>query len=170
MTDPDDLQPPANAAGWSDPSLPDPGRTDRAPAVAGSSSPIPFEDLEAPLPVGAAPPLAARALAFVGVLVGGLLGGLIGYGTADLMADGVLWSVLGLLVGALAGATGVGIVSGLTLRAMSEWQATAHPEAEAGRGSRRRPGRGPTDSQGYELRPHLGRRPTGRADGGSDGS
>ncbi|MEM9131074.1 MAG: hypothetical protein AAGE88_01940 [Actinomycetota bacterium] len=94
-----------------------------------SRSPLPFDGLEAPLPTSAAPPAPARWLAFVAILVGGLLGGLIGYGTADIMFDSPVTAAIGGLIGALGCAVGVGIVAGLTLRAMAEWKSVAHPEA-----------------------------------------
>jgi hypothetical protein len=57
---------------------------------------------------------------------------MIGYGTGDLLGDGSsLWTGVGAVAGAAAGAVGVGIVAGLTLRAMSEWRAIEHPEAAA---------------------------------------
>jgi len=125
-------------------------------------SPVPFQDLRIPTPSRAAPPLGARVAAFGGILVGGLLGGLIGYGTADLMSGGsAAWAVVGLLVGALGGAVGVGIVAGLTLRAMNEWKATVHPEDTRTPGRRRstnRPGTGGADDY-FKLRPHLGGTP-----------
>ncbi|MEM8926011.1 MAG: hypothetical protein AAGD35_21100 [Actinomycetota bacterium] len=107
----------------------------RAVEAATSSSPLPFHDLDAPLPTPAAPPAAARWLAFAAILVAGLLGGLIGYGTADLMAGSSVVAALGGLIGAVVCAGGVGIVAGLTLRAMGEWEAVKHPEA--GNGGRR---------------------------------
>lgn len=61
----------------------------------------------------------------------GLLGGLIGYGTSDLLSDVDLWIGLGTMAGAAIGAIGVGIMSALTLRAMSEWKATQHPEGQS---------------------------------------
>lgn len=91
---------------------------------------LPFDDLVAPAPLSAAPPEPARWLAFVGVIVGGLLGGLIGYGVADLLSTGSVWPAVGGLIGALIGAVGVGVVSALTLRAMGEWRAVKHPEAD----------------------------------------
>ncbi|MEM7339117.1 MAG: hypothetical protein AAF467_10745 [Actinomycetota bacterium] len=98
------------------------------PAI--SASPLPFEDLDAPLPAAAEPPPSARWLAFGSILVGGLLGALIGYGTGDLMGGTSLWAAIGALIGAAICAVGVGIVANLTLRAMNEWQAVRHPEAE----------------------------------------
>ena len=90
---------------------------------------LPFQDLRVPLPVSAAPPEGARWLAFAGVLIGGLLGGLIGYGVGELLGGGSIWAATGALLGALIGASGVGVVSALTLRAMSEWRTVEHPEA-----------------------------------------
>jgi len=102
------------------------------PKTSGSSSPIPFEDLEIPLPANAAPPAAARWLSFGSILLGGLLSGLIGYGTIDVMFDSPVGAAVGGLVGALIGAVGVGVVASLTLRAMNEWTLTNHPEAKSG--------------------------------------
>lgn len=117
-------------------------------AIAGmADSPLPFVDLRQPQPIPAPPPGGARWLAFASVLVGGLLGGMIGYGTADLLAGGI-WAAAGALVGGVIGAVGVGVVAGLALRAMNEWSAVHHPEAEdgprssrAGRRQAARPGR-----------------------------
>lgn len=93
-------------------------------------TPLLYTDLEAPPPADPTPPAAARWLAFGSILVGGLLGGLIGYGTADLMVDSSLVVAIGGLIGAIAGAVGVGVVAGLTLRAMNEWNSIEHPESE----------------------------------------
>lgn len=75
-------------------------------------------------PLSAIPPVAARAIAFVVILLGGLAGGLIGYALVDLQCDGdcTVWKGVGLLVGALACAGGMAIVSVLALRAMGEWR------------------------------------------------
>jgi hypothetical protein len=101
-------------------------------AASSRSDPILFSDLDAPRPAAAAPPQGARWLAFASILVAGLLSGMIGYGTGDLLGDGSsLWTGVGAVAGAAAGAVGVGIVAGLTLRAMSEWRAIEHPEAAA---------------------------------------
>ena len=97
----------------------------------------------------ALPSRAARALAFVAIVVGGLCGGLIGWSVTDLQCgdhsaadlpiersattttvvaapgDGdrcTTWSAGGALVGAVGGAGGVGVVSVLVLRAMGEWR------------------------------------------------
>ena len=84
----------------------------------------------------ALPPVAARVLAFVAILVGGLCGGLIGWSVTDLQCgpphpDGVTvaaprdcttWDGLGALGGAVVGAGGTGVVAVLVLRAMAEWR------------------------------------------------
>lgn len=100
----------------------------------------------------ALPSVAARALAFVAILLGGLCGGLIGYAVTDLQCgtpeaavqlDGEgrpvrgaaiperdaddaagcrTLAAVGGLVGAAVGAGGVAIVSVLVLRAMAEWR------------------------------------------------
>ncbi|MCH1512158.1 MAG: hypothetical protein L7S58_01145 [Acidimicrobiales bacterium] len=65
-----------------------------------------------------------RVFAFVSILVGGLCGGLIGYAFTDLQCSGDCSNLLGLsaLIGAIIGAVGVGVVSILVLRAMTEWR------------------------------------------------
>jgi hypothetical protein len=83
----------------------------------------------------ALPPVAARALAFVAILVGGLCGGLIGWSVTDLQCgpphdkgvatahrDCATWDGVGAVVGAGVGAGGTGVVSVLVLRAMAEWR------------------------------------------------
>jgi hypothetical protein len=112
----------------------DPAGAGRIEARSGGADPIPFADLRAPAAVPAEPPAPARWLAFTSNLVGGLLGGMIGYGTGDLLTGSTVWAGLGTLTGALIGAVGVGIVAGLALRAMNEWQAARHPEATTGLG------------------------------------
>jgi hypothetical protein len=112
----------------------DPAGAGRIEARSGGADPISFADLRAPAAVPAEPPAPARWLAFTSILVGGLLGGMIGYGTGDLLTGSTVWAGLGTLTGALIGAVGVGIVAGLALRAMNEWQAARHPEATTGLG------------------------------------
>jgi hypothetical protein len=70
------------------------------------------------------PSRGAYVLAFVSVVIAGAFGGIIGYGLVDIGCDGDcgLAVIAGLVVGALIGAVGVGVVSVLVLRAMSEWQ------------------------------------------------
>lgn len=100
----------------------------------------------------ALPSVAARALAFVAIVLGGLCGGLIGYAVTDLQCglpettveldaegrpvDGAAvperdpddaagcrtLAAVGGLVGAVVGAGGVAVVSVLVLRAMAEWR------------------------------------------------
>ena len=75
-------------------------------------------------PLSAIPPVVARVIAFVVILLGGLAGGLIGYALVDLQCDGdcTVWKGAGLLVGAVSCAAGMAIVAVLALRAMGEWQ------------------------------------------------
>jgi hypothetical protein len=82
----------------------------------GEPSPAPVES--------AAPPLAARLLAFGAILVAGACGGLIGYAVTDLQCSGDCGTpaALGALVGAAVAAFGVAVVAVLVLRAMGEWR------------------------------------------------
>ncbi|MFT5201065.1 MAG: putative lipid-binding transport protein (Tim44 family) [Candidatus Aldehydirespiratoraceae bacterium] len=79
-------------------------------------------------PVGsstAAPPLIARVLAVLAILVGGLCGGLIGFAVTDISCtDGCTGtaSIAG-LASAIGCAVGVAVVAVLALRAMAEWNA-----------------------------------------------
>jgi len=75
-------------------------------------------------PLSAIPPVTARVIAFVVILLGGLAGGLIGFALVDLQCDGNCGVPrgIGLLVGAVACAAGLAIVSILALRAMGEWR------------------------------------------------
>jgi hypothetical protein len=75
-------------------------------------------------PLSALPPVAARAIAFVIILLGGLAGGLIGYALVDLQCEGdcTVAKGVGLLVGAVGCAAGLAIVAILALRAMGEWR------------------------------------------------
>lgn len=77
----------------------------------------------------ALPPVFARVLAFSAILVGGACGGLIGYAFVDLQCEGDCTVPAGLfgLLGAVIAAVGVGVVSVLALRAMSEWRRTERP-------------------------------------------
>jgi hypothetical protein len=93
-----------------------------------------MSDSARPYAPTALPPVAARALAFLAILVGGLCGGLIGYSIADLECaparagevpverDCATWNGIGAVGGAVVGAGGTGVVSVLVLRAMSEWR------------------------------------------------
>lgn len=75
-------------------------------------------------PLSAIPPVAARAIAFVAILLGGLAGGLIGYAFVDIQYDGDsdVPAGLGLLIGAVVCAAGLAVVAVLALRAMGEWR------------------------------------------------
>lgn len=75
-------------------------------------------------PLSAIPPVTARVIAFVTILLGGLAGGLIGFALVDLQSDGdaAVAKGLGLLVGAVVCAGGMAIVAVLALRAMGEWR------------------------------------------------
>jgi hypothetical protein len=72
----------------------------------------------------AAPSLTARLLALVAIVVAGACGGLVGYSVTDLQCtDGcTAWAGAFGVFGAVLAAGGVGIVSVLTLRAMTEWR------------------------------------------------
>ena len=97
---------------------------------------LPFEDLVAPEPLKSAPPQIARWLALGSTLLAGLLGGMVGYGVGDLTTSGSsLGAALGGALGGITAAVGVGIVANLTLRAMHEWKAVEHPEADEPRSS-----------------------------------
>lgn len=80
-----------------------------------------------PAPLSALPSAAARAIAFVSILIGGLAGGMIGYGLVDVQCDGDCGLPLGLgiFIGASASAGGTAIVAVLVLRAIGEWRELA---------------------------------------------
>lgn len=82
-------------------------------------------------PASALPPVGARVLAFVGILVGGACGGLIGAGVVDVQCSGdcTTPASIGAVVGALTGALGVAVVAVLALRAMGEWRTIQHGQA-----------------------------------------
>tara|TARA_B100001559_G_C16260043_1_gene511064 strand:- start:164 stop:502 length:339 start_codon:yes stop_codon:yes gene_type:complete len=71
-----------------------------------------------------APPRHIQVFSFVAILVGGLCGGLIGYAFTDLQCSEGCSNLSGIstIIGALVGAGGVGIVSVLVLRAVTEWR------------------------------------------------
>lgn len=82
-------------------------------------------------PDSALPPVGARVLAFVAILVGGACGALIGAGVVDVQCSGdcSTAAALGALVGAVVGALGVAVVAVLALRAMGEWRTIEHGKA-----------------------------------------
>jgi hypothetical protein len=75
-------------------------------------------------PESAVPPVGARVLAFVSILVAGLCGGLIGFAITDVQCSGDCEVATGFggLVGAVLGALGVAVIAVLVLRAMGEWR------------------------------------------------
>lgn len=91
--------------------------------------------------LSAAPPVWARAVAFLSIVMGGACGGLIGYAVVDLQCAGRcgVTKGLGTLVGAIVAATGVAIVTALVLRAMGEWRAIQQGIAQADSRTRRKP-------------------------------
>lgn len=81
-------------------------------------------------PLSAIPPVAARIIAFVAILLGGLAGALIGFALVDIQCEGdcAIPKGLGLLAGAVTSAGGMAIVGVLALRAMGEWTEIADRE------------------------------------------
>jgi hypothetical protein len=73
----------------------------------------------------ALPPVGARVLAFVAIILGGVAGGLIGWAFVRLQCTGQCDTpkALGAVIGALVCAGGVAVIAVLGLRAMSEWRA-----------------------------------------------
>lgn len=110
----------------------EPGRVEAVPSTSpGSTGDLDlFPGLQAPQPVAADPGTPPRILAFSAILIGGLLGGLIGFGVGRLLWTGATSAAALGLVGAVTGAVGVGVLANLTLRAMGEWKAVQHPEAD----------------------------------------
>jgi hypothetical protein len=86
-------------------------------------------------PLSALPSPAARAAAFVAILLGGLAGGLIGYSLVRVQCDGQcgVGKGLGALIGAVVAAIGMSIVAVLVLRALGEWK-TIEDRQHAGDG------------------------------------
>ena len=80
----------------------------------------------------AAPPLFARVIAVVAIVLAGLCGGLIGYAVMDLQCTDGCTTYAGLVgIGAaILAAGGVATVAVLTLRAMSEWEAVEAARAD----------------------------------------
>jgi len=84
-------------------------------------------------PLTALPSVAARATAFVAIIVAGLLGAVIGYSFIDLQCDGSCTIPAGfaMLAGTTIASTGVAVIAVLSLRAIGEWSARS-PEETAG--------------------------------------
>jgi len=88
------------------------------------------------LPETALPPVYARVLAYLAILLGGACGGFIGYAFGDLggfsdLATGFLTLAIG-----IACAAGVAVVAVLTLRALGEWETIRKQGPEAMRAAR----------------------------------
>ncbi|MDO9176114.1 MAG: hypothetical protein Q7V62_15005 [Actinomycetota bacterium] len=86
-------------------------------------------------PLSALPSPAARAAAFVAILVGGLAGGLIGFTLVKLQCTGQCDTPkgIGTLVGALIAAGGMAVVAVLVLRAVGEWREIERRERSGAR-------------------------------------
>jgi hypothetical protein len=91
---------------------------------------LPVPDPERPLglPEGgptALPPVRARVVAFLSIVVGGMCGLLIGAALVRVQCSGACSTPIGMgaLAGAVIGAGGVAVVAVLVLRAMGEWRA-----------------------------------------------
>ncbi len=74
--------------------------------------------------LSALPSPAARALAFVSILVAGAAGGLIGWSFVELQSQhpSGVWAAVGAAVGAVLAAAGTAVIAVLVLRAMGEWR------------------------------------------------
>lgn len=114
------------------------------------AAPVTDDDAAATGPESALPPVGARVLAFLSILVGGVCGGLVGVGVVNVSCAGdcTTPAALGGLVGAVVGALGCAVVAVLALRAMGEWRTIEHGQAaqrdyvmqaEDGRGPRMLP-------------------------------
>jgi len=77
--------------------------------------------------LSALPSTAARALAFISILIGGLAGALIGYALVDVQTENASGLLLGfgILIGSALSAAGTAVVAVLVLRALGEWREIA---------------------------------------------
>jgi hypothetical protein len=75
-------------------------------------------------PLSALPSPAARAAAFVAILLAGVAGALIGYSLVELQCTGdcAVPLGIGILSGAVVTAAGMSVVAILVLRAVGEWR------------------------------------------------
>lgn len=110
------------------------------PMAEPSSSPTPASSAPEPTPT-AVPPVAARVIAFVAILVAGAAGAFIGWAFVDLQNDGGSGAAeaVGAVVGAAIAAGGVGVVTVLALRAMNEWRTIQARGGDRPPADRRRP-------------------------------
>lgn len=81
-------------------------------------------DISDQRPLSALPSPAARAAAFVAIILGGLAGGLIGYSLVRVQCDGECGAGrgIGAFAGAAVAAVGMSVVAVLVLRAIGEWK------------------------------------------------
>ena len=84
----------------------------------------PENDLPIARGPSAVPPVGARVLAFVAIVVAGVCGGLIGYAIVHVQCHRACATPEGIsaVVGAGIAAGGVSVVAVLVLRAMGEWR------------------------------------------------
>lgn len=82
-------------------------------------------------PESALPPVGARVLAVLAIVVGGSCGLVIGAAVVNVQCSGdcTVPATIGAVVGGLAGALGVAVVAVLALRAMGEWRTIEHGQA-----------------------------------------
>jgi hypothetical protein len=81
----------------------------------------------------AAPPVVARVLALLAILVGGASGGFIGWAVVDVQCTGDCGTAtaIGAVAGAIVAAIGVAVVAVLVLRAMGEWKTIQQRDDQA---------------------------------------
>ncbi len=91
----------------------------------------PADERNASAGLSALPSPAARAAAFVSIILAGVAGGLIGYSLVALQCDGDcgLGKGLGAFAGAVLAAIGMAVVAVLMLRASGEWKDIRDREA-----------------------------------------
>ena len=87
-------------------------------------------------PQTALPPLFARILAFLSILLAGAAGGFIGYAFGSLGGFGPTATGMLTLVCGLGFAGGVAVIGVLTLRALGEWHTIREQGPEAVRAAR----------------------------------
>jgi len=89
------------------------------------------EDTAPEGPESALPPVGARVLAFLAIVVGGACGLVIGAAVVNVQCSGdcTVPSTIGAVVGGIVGALGVAVVAVLALRAMGEWRTIEHGQA-----------------------------------------
>ncbi len=96
----------------------------------------PRSEMTAGSPSTALPPVTARVLAFLAVLIGGAAGGFIGYAFGSIGGFGSIATGILTLVCGLGFAGGVAVIGVLTLRALGEWSTIREQGPEAMRAAR----------------------------------